>query len=277
MDEKTPPVNESNPMQELGDALRPAVEQVRAAVPSAEAVARSVDRAEKLGPPPRRRSRRWLAWGAAAAAVAAVVILGYQLWPHPVQAPPEQVALHESQSALSTFMAQDKDKAPNSTSNTTRTETKKDATTNHYLDSTTANQFFAESGDRVAPTGAAGPPTSSGASGGRGGVPLGENRAKGAPASSTPAANKSVSGRSSITRDDSGRTNRRDIDGKVAADGKKAKYAPQAEGERLSEGDRAKAVDELKQAQELFEFRRKETVRFRELAEKKAIDVPRGR
>jgi hypothetical protein len=67
-------------MQELSDTLRPAVEQMRAAAPPADAVERSIDRAQRLGPPPRRRPRRWLAYTAAVAGVAAAILVGFGFW-----------------------------------------------------------------------------------------------------------------------------------------------------------------------------------------------------
>jgi tetratricopeptide (TPR) repeat protein len=92
MDSQTPPSNEPIPQGELSDALRPAVEQVRAATPPADALERAIDRAVRLGPPPRRRPRRWLRWSAAAAGIAAVLLVGYELWPGRVQQEPLQVA-----------------------------------------------------------------------------------------------------------------------------------------------------------------------------------------
>jgi hypothetical protein len=86
-------------MQEVGGTLRPAVEQVRAATPPPDAVERTLDRAERLGPPPRRRSRRWLAW-AAAAGLAAALLVGFRLWPTPDGAS-EQVAWHKAKEAPS--------------------------------------------------------------------------------------------------------------------------------------------------------------------------------
>src|SRR6185437_14716453 len=80
MDDKTPLPNEPTPLQEVGDTLRPAVEQVRAVVPPPDAVERSVDHAQRLGPP-RRRSRRWLATSAVAAGIAVVIFVGFRLWP----------------------------------------------------------------------------------------------------------------------------------------------------------------------------------------------------
>jgi tetratricopeptide (TPR) repeat protein len=97
MDGKLPTPQEPTPMQELSDALRPAVEQVRAAVPPPAAVERSVDRAVRLGPPPRRRSRRWMAWSAAAAAgIAAAFLVSYELQTGEIQKLPEQVAWNKN-------------------------------------------------------------------------------------------------------------------------------------------------------------------------------------
>ncbi len=97
MDSQTPPPSDPTPLHELSDALRPAVEQVRAAAPPAEAVERSINRAVHLGPPLRRRSRRWPAWSAAAAGIAAVVLVGYSLWPGQMLrvASPEKVAWNQ--------------------------------------------------------------------------------------------------------------------------------------------------------------------------------------
>jgi hypothetical protein len=93
MDDKIPTPNDTPPMQELNETLRPAVEQVRAAAPPADAVERSVDRAQQLGPPPprRRRSRRWLAYSTAAG-IAAAILAGFWLWPDQVGKSPEMVA-----------------------------------------------------------------------------------------------------------------------------------------------------------------------------------------
>src|SRR5262245_49593019 len=94
MDDKTPTPNDPTPMQELSDTLRPAVEQVRAAAPPSDAVERSVDRADRLGPPRPRRSRRWLAWSAAAG-IAATLLVGYGLWSGQLQKMPEGVAWNQ--------------------------------------------------------------------------------------------------------------------------------------------------------------------------------------
>ncbi len=80
MDDKILPPNNTPPIQELSDTLRPAVERIRSATPPADAVERSMDRAQQLGPPPRRRSRRWLAYSAAAG-IAAAILGGFWLWP----------------------------------------------------------------------------------------------------------------------------------------------------------------------------------------------------
>jgi hypothetical protein len=90
MDDKIPPSNNTTPMQELSDTLRPAVEQVRAAAPPTPAVERAIDRGQCLGPPPPRRSRRWMAYRAAVG-IAAAILVGFGLWPHRVreaEAPP---------------------------------------------------------------------------------------------------------------------------------------------------------------------------------------------
>jgi tetratricopeptide (TPR) repeat protein len=94
MDDKIPTPNNTPPMQELGDTLRPAVEQVRAAAPPVDAVERSMDRAQHLGPPLRRRSRRWLAYSAAAG-IAAAILVGFWLWPDQIRESAEQVALNQ--------------------------------------------------------------------------------------------------------------------------------------------------------------------------------------
>lgn len=81
MDDNIPTPNNTPPMQELSETLRPAVEQVRAAVQPAEAMERSIDRAQRLGPPPpRRRSRRWMAYSTAAG-IAAAILIGFWFWP----------------------------------------------------------------------------------------------------------------------------------------------------------------------------------------------------
>jgi hypothetical protein len=100
MDDKIPTPNDPTPMGELSDTLRPAVEQVRVVVPPAEAVERSLDRAERLGPPRRRRSRRWLAYSAAAS-IAATILVGFMLWSGQPRKPSEQVALNQSSPDLS--------------------------------------------------------------------------------------------------------------------------------------------------------------------------------
>ncbi len=93
MDDKIPTPNNTPPIQELSDRLRPAVEQVRAAAPPVDAVGRSIDRAQRLGPPLRRRSRRWLA-SCAAASIAATVLFGFWLWPNQTGKSPLEVAEH---------------------------------------------------------------------------------------------------------------------------------------------------------------------------------------
>jgi tetratricopeptide (TPR) repeat protein len=79
MDDRIPTPNNPPLIQELSETLRPAVEQVRAAAPPADAVERSMDRAQHLGPPPRRRSRRWLGYSIAAG-IAAAILVGFGLW-----------------------------------------------------------------------------------------------------------------------------------------------------------------------------------------------------
>ena len=56
------------------------MEQVRSIAPPAEPIERSIDRAQQLGPPPRRRSRRWLVYSAAAG-IAAALLVGWAIWP----------------------------------------------------------------------------------------------------------------------------------------------------------------------------------------------------
>ncbi len=90
-----------SPLDELSDVLRPAVAQVRAAAPPADALQRALGRARRLGPPrPRRvRFRHDLL---AAAGIAAMLLLGLGLVPSqrpdapPRPAPPgePEVALH---------------------------------------------------------------------------------------------------------------------------------------------------------------------------------------
>ncbi len=99
MDDKTSSPNEPTPLQEVGDALRPAVEQVCAVAPPPDAVERSIDHAQRLGPPMRRRRRRVLAWSAAAAGIAAVVLVGYGLWPGQIGIFPKPVAWNSPDAA----------------------------------------------------------------------------------------------------------------------------------------------------------------------------------
>lgn len=70
-------VNDRPHLNELGDVLRPAVEQVRMQALPQEALSRSLGRARALGPPPvkfwRRPEVRMLATAAAAALVVAVL------------------------------------------------------------------------------------------------------------------------------------------------------------------------------------------------------------
>jgi hypothetical protein len=98
MEGKTPPSNEPTPIQEVGDTLRPAVEQVRSSAPPPEAVERSIDRAQRLGPPIWRPSRRRLAWVAVAAGIAAVLLTGYALWPKPAPRTSVEVAWNSERS-----------------------------------------------------------------------------------------------------------------------------------------------------------------------------------
>ncbi|HTU90573.1 MAG TPA: VIT domain-containing protein, partial [Gemmataceae bacterium] len=107
MDDKFPTPNNTPPMQELSDTLRPAVERVRAAAPPSEPVQRSMDRAQRLGPPPRRRSRRWLPYSTAAG-IAAVILVGFRIWPDQARDSAEQVALQHKASerrSLQGFMS----------------------------------------------------------------------------------------------------------------------------------------------------------------------------
>jgi hypothetical protein len=94
MDDKIPPPNNTTPMQELSDTLRPAVEQVRAVAPPAEPMERTIDRAQQLGPPQRRPSRRWARYSAAAG-IAAAILLGFGLWFNQSRKSPEQIAWNE--------------------------------------------------------------------------------------------------------------------------------------------------------------------------------------
>jgi tetratricopeptide (TPR) repeat protein len=91
MDDKTPTPNNTLPIQELSDTLRPAVEQVRSIAPTPESVERATDRAQRLGPPPRRRPRRWLAF-TAAAGLAAAILVSFGLWLHQTEQSPEEAA-----------------------------------------------------------------------------------------------------------------------------------------------------------------------------------------
>src|SRR5579871_1815794 len=94
MDNTHPSANESHPDLGLNEPLRSAVEQVRQSVPPADAVERSLDRVQRLGPPMRRRSRRWLIYSAAAG-IAAVILIGYGVWHEQRQNEARQFALHE--------------------------------------------------------------------------------------------------------------------------------------------------------------------------------------
>ena len=105
MEGKIPPSNEPTPMQELSTALRPAVEQVRFSVPPAEAVERSMDHAQRLGPPLRRPSRRRLVAVAMAAGIAAVALVGFALWPKPAGNTSAEVAWHQSTESRSAPVA----------------------------------------------------------------------------------------------------------------------------------------------------------------------------
>src|SRR3954470_22835236 len=76
--------DERAPLEELEGALRSAVEQARAEPAPAEAVLRALDRAQRLGPPPRRRWR-WsaensLSKAGVAAGIAAVLLVGLGIW-----------------------------------------------------------------------------------------------------------------------------------------------------------------------------------------------------
>ncbi len=95
MDDNTPTSNNTPPIQELSDRLRPAVEKVRAVAPPVDAIERSLDRAQRLGPPPRRRSRHWLTYSCAAG-IAAAILIGFWLRPNEHTAPaPKRVALKQ--------------------------------------------------------------------------------------------------------------------------------------------------------------------------------------
>ncbi len=78
MDETTNPLEERPFAQELGDVLRSAVEQTRAEPPPLHSLARSLERARRLGP---GRANPWLRYhrAATAAAVAAVLFLAFGL------------------------------------------------------------------------------------------------------------------------------------------------------------------------------------------------------
>ncbi len=94
MDNNPMPSNEPASVGGLPEPLRSAVEQVRATAPPAEAVERSMDRAQRLGPPPRRRSRRWLAYSAAAG-IAVAILAGFGLWSDQLRHSSNQVALNQ--------------------------------------------------------------------------------------------------------------------------------------------------------------------------------------
>jgi tetratricopeptide (TPR) repeat protein len=92
MDDKFPTPNNTPPIQELSDTLRPAAEKVRAVAPPSDAVERSIDRAQRLGPPPpRRHSRRLLAYSSVAV-IAAAILICFWLWPDRAEQSPEAVA-----------------------------------------------------------------------------------------------------------------------------------------------------------------------------------------
>jgi von Willebrand factor/Uncharacterized protein YfbK, C-terminal len=78
VDETTSPLEERPFAHELGDVLRSAVEQTRAEPPPAHSLARSLERARRLGP---GRANPWLRYhrAATAAAVAAVLFLAFAL------------------------------------------------------------------------------------------------------------------------------------------------------------------------------------------------------
>jgi tetratricopeptide (TPR) repeat protein len=94
MNDQIPTPDNTPPMQELSETLRRAVEQVRRIAPPIEAIERATNRAQQLGPPPRRRSRRWLAYSAAAG-IAAAILVGFWLWPDRAEKSSEQVALNQ--------------------------------------------------------------------------------------------------------------------------------------------------------------------------------------
>jgi hypothetical protein len=78
VDETTNPLEERPFARELGDVLRSAVEQTRAEPPPIHSLARSLERARRLGP---GRANPWLRYhrAATAAAVAAVLFLAFGL------------------------------------------------------------------------------------------------------------------------------------------------------------------------------------------------------
>jgi tetratricopeptide (TPR) repeat protein len=93
MDAPIPPTNEPTPLQEVGDTLRPAVEQVRAQTPPADAQGRSLDRAQRLGPPPVRSHRR-LQWLVAVGGIAAMILVGVALWSGQIRKVSEHATVH---------------------------------------------------------------------------------------------------------------------------------------------------------------------------------------
>jgi hypothetical protein len=72
---KTPPPDNNPFARELSDLLRPAVEQVRAAPPPKETLARALDKARRLATPSRRPLRLAVPFAYAAASVAAILLV----------------------------------------------------------------------------------------------------------------------------------------------------------------------------------------------------------
>jgi len=303
MDSQTPPPNDPIPLHELSDALRPAVEQVRAAAPPADAVERSIDRAERLGPPLRRRSRRWQVWSAAAAGIAAMVLVGYGFWTGQLQKLPEQLAGNHPQTnedhsqvarsqppgSIRKFKIEPGDNVRSFT---------KDAPTELFQLETDADPVRGEDQRRPSDLDAANRPSvpsrrpaltapkplAPGSGGGLDG-----------PTSSTPApdasgdvknmpppargpagqANGSFKGRSGTTN--RGETNKDDRKSReefpLNAMNDTDQEVADKPHKKMPSGERAKAMDDLKRAQAEREILAKRLVKLRELSANKAIDA----